>query len=104
MIINGKELNFNILKRSDAANFKKALEEMERKESEIKKIDEGDLISVLEAMDDLFRGFFITAIGVDVVGECDDIAEMTEMYDEFLKEVAKQRKSFKVPVVPKGKK
>lgn len=104
MIINGKELSFNILKKSDAANFKKALEEMERKELEIKKIDEEDLISVLEAMDDLFRRFFITATGVDVVGECDDIAEMTKMYDEFLKEVAKQQKSFKVPVVPKGKK
>lgn len=104
MIINGKELKFNILKKSDAANYKKALQEMKKKEQEIQKIEEDDLGAVLEAMEDLFRGFFITTTGIDVIGECDDIAEMSEIYDEFLKEVMKQQKSFKIPVIPKGKK
>lgn len=104
MIINGNELKFSILKKSDAANFEKAIREMEKKEPEIKKIDEKDLPSVLDAMTDLFRGFFVTATGVDVIGECDDVAEMTKMYDEFLKEVAKQQKSLKITVFPKNTK
>lgn len=104
MVINGKELNFNILKRSDAANYKKAIQEMEKKEQEIWKIDKDNLGAVLEATEDMLRRFFITATGVDVVGDCDDIAEMSEMYGDFLREVMKQQKSFKIPVIPKGKK
>lgn len=104
MIINGKELKFNILKKSDAANYKRAIEEMKEKEREIQQQDTEDLCTVLERIEDLFRGFFITTTGVNVIGDCDDVGEMSEMYDEFLKEVAKQQKNLKIPSIPKGKK
>lgn len=92
MIVNGKEIGFKISRKSDVVNYKKALKEMEESEKEIKATGESDLLAVLEALGNMFRSFFITATGVDVIGDCDDIAEMQEMYFAFLKEIEKQQK------------
>lgn len=91
MEINGKKFKFKLSKKKDAANFEKAVNEMAEKEKDIQTMDKSSLSDVFDAMDDLFRGFFITATGEDVVGECDDIEEMKEMYNEFLEEVKNQK-------------
>lgn len=93
MVINGKEIDFKITRISDAQNYERALKEMGHVKEELqKKRDDNDLCGLLEAFADMFRKFFITATGVDVVGECDDTEEMPQMYESFLKEIGKQQK------------
>jgi len=97
MQINGKEIKFNIMKKSDAKQYEAALKTMERHEQAIKdKMASGqnDLPSVLDEFIDIFREFFTTATGVDIVGDCDDAVEVRAMYEVFLAELAKQKKNF----------
>lgn len=100
MVINGKDIAFKISRKKDAANFETAVRNMQKKETEIQTMDKDSLGAVLQALEDMFRHFFVTTTGVDVVGDCDDIEEMKDMYNTFLKEVEKQRKSFVSPFSP----
>ena len=103
MVINGKELNFKVSKRSDAANFEKAIKDMAEKEKEIQKMDKNSLSEILGALEDMFRDFFVAATGIDVVDTCDDLEEIKGMYYTFLKEVEKQKKAFLAAASVKGK-
>lgn len=101
MIINGKEIKFSIMKKSDAKRFEDALKTMEKHEAEIQKKmsanereGKSELSPILDEFIDMFREFFTTAIGVDVVGDCDDAVEVKAMYLTFLREVTKQKKVF----------
>ena len=101
MQINGKEIKFNIMKKSDAKRFEAALKTMGKHESEIKKKmtangeeNKTELSSILDEFIEMFREFFTTATGEDVVGDCDDAVEVRAMYETFLAEIVKQKKSF----------
>lgn len=97
MVINGKEIDFKISRKSDSECLDRALKKMQEKEKEIQKIDtkNGGLTEVLEALRNMFVDFFEEiAKGVDVIGECDDLEEITEIFFTFLKDVNKQGTAF----------
>ncbi len=101
MVINGKEIKFSIMKKSDAKRFEEAVKAMGVHEAEIKKKmaanerdGKAELSPILDEFIDMFREFFTTATGVDVIGDCDDAVEVKAMYMAFLGEVTKQKKGF----------
>ncbi|MBQ8640435.1 MAG: hypothetical protein IJ468_14930 [Lachnospiraceae bacterium] len=92
MVISGKEIRFSPTNRKDAAKLQQALDEMSRTEEKIQTMrEDGDVLEMLDMLIGMFRQFFITTTGVDVVGTCEDAAEAAEMYNQFLSEVAKQK-------------
>lgn len=91
MEINGKKIKFKITKKKNAANFEKAVNEMAEKEKQIREMNETSLGEVLDSLKNMFRDFFVTATGEDVIDDCDDVEEMEEMYNEFLEEVMSQK-------------
>lgn len=97
MVINGKEIKFSISSRRDAANFELALKGMEKKEKKIKEMKNTSLTEMWDAVTEMFRDFFKTATGINVIGECDDVNEMREMYMLFLTEVGNQKQAFLAP-------
>lgn len=101
MVINGKTIDFKITRKSDAANFQKAINNMSATEKNIQKMNQDDLGEVLEALCKMVTDFFITATGIDVVDGCEDVAEINEMYYDFLAETEKQKKSFNFSYSPK---
>lgn len=97
MLINGKEVNFKISNLKHATAMKQALEEMGKTEEEIKAMNSKDLVSVLTAMISMFRQFFITATGEDILQDCDDMQDARDAYELFLREISKQKKSVLAP-------
>lgn len=99
MVVKGKEINFKISNKNHARNFEEALKGMEKAEKEIKsKMDE--VMKASEAIDyviEMFRNFFIKATGEDVLADCEDMEEASEIYYEFLEEIKKQKKTFLQP-------
>lgn len=91
MIINEKEIDFRISRKKDVENFERALQGMKKKEEEIKAMGKERLGDVIGGLEEMFRDFFKTATGIDVVGDCDDTSEMMDMYHTFLKEIEKQK-------------
>ena len=73
MQINGKEIRFSISNKNHAANFEK------------------------DALIRMFRKFFLTATGEDVLKDCEDAQEAKEAYDEFLSAVREQKEHFLSP-------
>lgn len=45
----------------------------------------------------MFRKFFLTATGEDVLKDCEDAQEAKEAYDEFLSAVREQKEHFLSP-------
>ena len=97
MLINGKELDFKISNLKDAGNMELALKEMEKKEKEIREGKDLSISSVMQAMFDLFRNFFKTATGVDVLEGCEDVLDAKQAYSDFLTEVSRQKQAIIVP-------
>lgn len=97
MTINGKEVNFKISNLKHAAAMKQALYEMGKTEEEIKAMNSKDLVSVLTAMISMFRQFFITTTGEDILQDCDDLQDARDTYELFLSEISKQKKSVLAP-------
>lgn len=97
MLINGKELDFKISNLKDAGNMELALKEMEKKEKEIREGKDLSISSVMQAMLDLFRNFFKTATGVDVLEGCEDVLDAKQAYSDFLKEISRQKQAIIVP-------
>ena len=93
MQINGKEIRFSISNKNHAANFEKAIRAKER----IRKMSQGKLGDVLDALIRMFRKFFLTATGEDVLKDCEDAQEAKEAYDEFLSAVREQKEHFLSP-------
>ncbi len=94
MIINGKEVDFKISNKRHAAKYNEALKEMGTAEERIKNIDQTDLVAVLDAVINMFRNFFITATGTDVLEDCDDTDEAKTAYIEFLSAIKEQQNKF----------
>lgn len=97
MVINGKEIDFKISNKRHAAKYYDALKEMEAAETRIRKVDQKDLIAVLDAVINMFRDFFITATGVDVLEDCEDADEAKEVYFDFLSVIKEQQDKFVAP-------
>lgn len=98
MIINGKETDFKISRKSDAQRFENALRRMEEEEKAVQGMQEKEgLTGTLEALRNMFVDFFKEITEVDVIGECDDLEEIQKMYFEFLKCVNDQQKMFLKP-------
>ena len=97
MLINGKELDFKIFNLKDAGNMELALKEMEKKEKEIREGKDLSISSVIQTMLDLFRNFFKTATGVDVLEGCEDVLDAKQAYSDFLTEVSRQKQAIIVP-------
>lgn len=95
--INGKEIQFSISNKTHAKRFEAALHEMEECEKRISKLDQSDLCGVIDAVISMFRDFFLTATGADIIGDCEDMEEAKEFYFEFLSAVNKQKKAFLKP-------
>lgn len=97
MLINGKELDFKIFNLKDAGNMELALKEMEKKEKEIREGKDLSISSAMQTMLDLFRNFFKTATGVDVLEGCEDVLDAKQAYSDFLKEISRQKQAIIVP-------
>ena len=97
MLINGKELDFKISNLKDVGNMELALKEMEKKEKEIREGKDLSISSVMQTMLDLFRNFFRTATGVDVLEGCEDVLDAKQAYSDFLTEVSRQKQAIIVP-------
>lgn len=101
MVIQGKEIDFKIFNKRHAKNFDDALKEMGEAEKKIKSMDQTDLVGMLDALIAMFRRFFITATGVDVLEACEDAAEAKAAYLEFLDAVKEQKAAFMGPFDPR---
>lgn len=97
MTINGKEVNFKISNLKHATAMRLALDEMRTTEAGIKAMDDKDLVNVLTAMISMFRRFFITATGEDVLEGCEDLQDARDAYELFLNEISQQKKSVLAP-------
>lgn len=95
MVINGKEFNFSITKKSDAQKYEEALKALEKKEKEISKMNGSSLIEIYNKMEEMFSEFFMIATGVNVIEGCEDITDMQDAYFEFLEIVKEQSEKMK---------
>lgn len=91
MVINGKEVNFKVSNLKHAAAMNLALDEMGKTEKKIGAMKDKNLVNVLTAMISMFRQFFISATGVDVLEDCEDLDEANQAYHTFLAEIKKQK-------------
>ena len=91
MQIRGKEVDFRVSRLKDAAALELAINNMGKKEEEIRK--EKTLTAVISKTNEMFRQFFIDATGTDVLVDCEDLQESKETYTEFLRGVREQKKS-----------
>ena len=91
MQIRGKEVDFRVSRLKDAAALEQAIDNMGKKEEEIRK--EKTLTAVISKTNEMFRQFFIDATGTDVLVDCEDLQESKETYTEFLRGVGEQKKS-----------
>lgn len=94
MQIRGKEVDFRVSRLKDAAALELAINNMGKKEEEIRK--EKTLTAVISKTNEMFRQFFIDATGTDVLVDCEDLQESKETYTEFLRGVGEQKKSILV--------
>lgn len=89
MQIRGKEVDFRVSRLKDAAALELAINNMGKKEEEIRK--EKTLTAVISKTNEMFRQFFIDATGTDVLVDCEDLQESKETYTEFLRGVGEQK-------------
>ena len=100
MKLNGKDIEFNIFDLTHAQRFEDALKEMEKDEksiqSSLKKFQNGEIgVAVFLGKNiDMFKKFFKTITGVDVIGDCTDYIQAKKMYEDFLAEVKKDKQKF----------
>ena len=100
MIIYKKEVDFKISKLKHAAAMQKALADMGKTEAKIQKARKQDLVEALTMMLDMFRQFFVTATGEDVLADCDDFEEAQEAYYQFLADIKNQKTAMLAPYSP----
>ena len=91
MQIRGKEVDFRVSRLKDAAALEQAIDNMGKKEEEIRK--EKTLTAAISKTNEMFRQFFVDATGTDVLDGCEDLQESKETYTEFLRGVGEQKKS-----------
>lgn len=93
MKINGIEVDFKISRLKDATAFELALSDMEKTELQNKK-ETGNvpLSRMIPKVLKMFKEFFVTATGNDVLSDCDDLAEAKKAYLDFLKSIQEQKK------------
>ncbi len=97
MTINGKEVDFRISNLKHATAMQMALDEMGETEKKIQEMKDKTLVNVLGAMLAMFRKFFITATGSDVLEGCEDLQEARDAYESFLEQIKRQKASVLAP-------
>lgn len=97
MVINGKEIDFNIANIEHAQNMENALQNMAKGENEIRNMGEVPMSVTLKKMIGIFKTFFNEATGVDVLEGCNDFVKAKETYSDFLVEIARQKEQVLAP-------
>lgn len=92
MQINGKEIDFRVSRLEDASKLELALQNMGKKEAEIKAMKGKNLSVVLKENIAMIAGFFCDATGENVLEGCTDFCEAKAVYLGFLKDVEEQKK------------
>lgn len=100
MTIYGKEVDFKISRLKCATAMEAALKEMDETEQKAKKLGKESLTKVIGHIISMFRQFFITATGVDVLADCDDMEEAQAAYFQFLEDIKGQKATLMAPYSP----
>lgn len=103
MKINNVEFDFKVSRLRDAEAMERALQNMEKRELEVKALaDKKDvkLTEIIRGTLGLIRDFFIDATGMDVLDGCEEIEEATKIYQQFLTEIEKQKIETILPYSP----
>jgi len=92
MKINQVEFEFDIHDVDQAEAFEKAVEDLSKSEDKIKAVTAGNKMSeVNRAFIAMFKEFFITATGVDVIGSCKNSVTASDAYYAFCEEIGKAK-------------
>lgn len=90
--VSGIEFEFDIYDVEQSENFEKAIEQLSESEEEIKKgVANQKMSEVNKAFIKMFRQFFITATGVDVLADCKNTTVAEQAYLDFLDAVGKMK-------------
>lgn len=103
MKINNVEFDFKVSRLRDAEAMERALQNMEKRELEVKALaDKKDvkLTEIIRGTLGLIRDFFVDTTGIDVLGDCYEIEEATKIYQQFLTEIEKQKIETMLPYSP----
>lgn len=92
MQINGKEVDFKVSRLEDASRLELALQNMGKKEAEIKMMKGKSLSVVLEENIAMISDFFRDTTGKNVLEGCTDFCEAKEVYLKFLKDIEEQKR------------
>lgn len=85
MNINGMELEFNVYKVSNTKKLEENMIRLKEGEEEGKALlTSGKLYDGINTMYNVYKNFFVDLLGVDVVGECDDVLEAQKMVVDFI--------------------
>lgn len=92
MQVNGKEIDFRVSRLEDASRLELALQNMGKKEKDIKAMKEKSLSVALRENIAMIAGFFRDVTGEDVLEGYTDFCEAKEVYLKFLKDIEDQKK------------
>ena len=92
MKINQVEFEFDIHDVDQAEAFENAIEDLSKSEDKIKAATAGNKMSeVNRAFIKMFKDFFVTATGVDVIGNCKNSIAASDAYYAFVEEIGKAK-------------
>ncbi len=92
MKINGVEFEFDIHDVDQSEAFEKALDDLSKSEETIKAATAGNKMSAVNrAFIDMFKAFFVTATGVNVLKDCKNSIVATDAYSVFCEEIGKAK-------------
>lgn len=92
MKINGVEFEFDIHDIDQSEAFENALEQLGKSEDTIKAASAGNKMSeVNRAFIAMFKDFFVTATGVDVIGNCRNSVAASEAYYAFIEAIGAEK-------------
>lgn len=92
MKINQVEFEFDIHDVDQSEAFESAIDQLSESEQKIKTATISNKMSeVNRAMISMFKQFFISATGVDVIGDCKNSITATDAYYAFCEEVGKAK-------------
>ena len=92
MKINEVSFEFDIFEEKDSENYDKAIENLSLEEAAIVEAQaSGKAHNMVKAMNHMFRTFFKTATGIDVLATCTNVNKSSEAYYDFVSTVGKSQ-------------
>ena len=92
MKINNVEFEFDIFDLDQSESFEKAIDQLSLSEKKIHEASKTKKMSDMNrAMLDMFKEFFVTASGTDVLAECKNSMNAQNAYYEFCEIVGESR-------------